>query len=108
MAVGIGQLDRRITISSYTAAKDEYGQDVKTFSTLISCWAKVAVMGGSEGQQDQQELSIRNVEFIVRYYSSINESCRITYDSKVYDIVNISEIGRRNYLKIMATLRTNQ
>ena len=108
MAVGIGQLDRRIEISNYTTNKNSFGEDVKTFSTLITCWAKVEPQYGTEGNEQQKELARKTVKFTVRYYSSINESCKIVYNSQTYDITAIDPEthGRSNYMVITANTRT--
>lgn len=108
MAVGIGQLDERVDIYTYTTSPNGYGEAVRTYTSLISCWAKVTVESGSESRQAEQELATRNVKFIVRYYPGINEKCRVTYDSENYDITNVTPIGRNNYLQLTATLKTNQ
>lgn len=108
MAVGIGNLDRRIAIQNYTVTKDGYGADIKTYAALITCWAKVRVDSGAEGIQAEQEIQTRTVTFTVRYYSAITEDSRIVYDGKNYDIISLAEVGRRNYLDITAKLRSVQ
>ena len=46
-----GQLDRRITIQTFSEATDAFGQEVKTFSTLGSVWANVKERVGREGEE---------------------------------------------------------
>ena len=36
-----GQLDRRITIQTFSETTDTFGQEVKSFSTLAQVWANV-------------------------------------------------------------------
>jgi head-tail adaptor len=36
-----GQLDRRITIQSFTESTDDFGEVILSFTTLANVWAKV-------------------------------------------------------------------
>lgn len=105
MAVGIGSMDRRITLKGYTSAADAYGQMVKTWATGSVVWAAVEVVSGTEGQDNQAELSRRRLKFTIRYKSGVDETYRIVYEGNDYDIISVAEIGRRRYMEIIATVR---
>lgn len=97
-----GQLDRRITIQTFSEATDAFGQEVKTFSTLGSVWANVKERVGREGEEGDMIAATKKVEFIIRYRSDVNEEMRISYNSKTYKIQAIQAAdARKAYLKLV-------
>ena len=106
--MAIGQMDRRVVLKTYTESRDAYGQPIKTWSTLATVWAKVMTDSGGEGQDNKQEIARSRVLITIRYRSDIDEMTKVTYDSQDYDIINIKEIGRREYQELTTTLRDNQ
>lgn len=97
-----GQLDRRITIQSFTTTTDAFGEVVKSFTTLANVWAKVHEKSGKEGEDGQQIVASRVVEFYIRYRSDINEQMRIQYNNETYKIEAIlSADARKAFQKIV-------
>jgi|TARA_R100000084_G_scaffold107957_1_gene69358 SPP1 family predicted phage head-tail adaptor len=105
----IGELDRRITIQSYSASQDAYGEAIKTWSNLISLWANVNFKGGSTKDIAERVTATSKVIFTIRNYGStvdtINESMRVKYKdrgvAKHYYINVINEIdGRDGFLEL--------
>lgn len=100
-----GQLDRRITIQSFTTTTDDFGEVVKSFTTLANVWAKVeekSGVSGKEGEEGNQIVATKRVEFFIRYRSDINEQMRIIYNNETYEIEAIlSADSRRAFQKIV-------
>jgi len=97
-----GQLDRRITIQTFSETMDNFGQEVKTFSTLDSVWANVVEKVGRESEEGEMIAATKKVEFIIRYRSDVNEEMRISYNSNTYKIQAIqSADARKAFLKIV-------
>lgn len=90
-----GELDRRITIQSYTTTTDAFGQKTKSFGTLANVWAKVVEKVGDEGENGDMISATKRVDFFIRYRSDINEQMRITYNSKTYKIHAIQSADAR-------------
>lgn len=90
-----GQLDRRITIQSFSTTTDAFGQKTKSFGTLASVWAKVVEKVGDEGENGDMISATKRVDFFIRYRSDINEQMRITYNSKTYKIHAIQSADAR-------------
>lgn len=97
-----GKFDRLITIEQRSASKNASGEDDYTWSTYASVWASKRDKSGTEYWESDQENAEVITEFIIRYNSGVKAEMRISYDSKVYDIVEILEIGRTEGMKIMA------
>ena len=97
-----GQLDRRITIQNFSETTDNFGQEVKSFSTLASVWANVVEKVGSEGEDGEMIAATKKVEFVIRYRTDVNEEMRISYNSNTYKIQAIqSADARKAFLKIV-------
>jgi SPP1 family predicted phage head-tail adaptor len=90
-----GQLDRRITIQSFSTTTDAFGQKIKSFGTLANVWAKVVEKVGDEGENGDMISATKRVDFFIRYRSDINEQMRITYNSKTYKIHAIQSADAR-------------
>ena len=97
-----GQLDRRITIQTFSETTDNFGQEVKSFSTLDSVWANVVERVGREGEDGEMIAATKKVEFIIRYRTDVDEEMRIIYNSNTYKIQAIqSADARKAFLKIV-------
>ena len=98
-----GQLDRRITIQSYTTTTDDFGEVVKSFTTLAEVWAKVEEKRGNEGEDGNQLVATKRVEFLIRYRSDINEQMRIQYNNETYKIEAILNADSRKAFQKIVT-----
>ena len=97
-----GQLDRRITIQTFSETTDNFGQEVKSFSTLASVWANVVERVGREGEDGEMIAATKKVEFIIRYRTDVDEEMRISYNNNTYKIQAIqSADARKAFLKIV-------
>lgn len=104
----IGEMDRRIQLGSYTTAKNLSGEDVKTWTWGSAIWAKVKTDGGNETTQANQNVGELVATFIIRYRTGYEQSKRLKYNSKEYDIISIDEIERKKYLVIKAKKKDNE
>ena len=101
MITDAGQLDRRITLQTYTTSTDAFGQVVKTFSTLATVWAKVEEKSGKEGEEGDQVIASKKVNFLIRHRSDLNEQMRVVYDNNTYKIeAIINDDARRAFMRI--------
>ena len=97
-----GQLDRRITIQTFSETTDTFGQEVKSFSTLAQVWANVVEKVGREGEDGEMIAATKKVEFIIRYRTDVDEEMRIVYNNNTYKIQAIqSADARKAFLKIV-------
>lgn len=97
-----GQLDRRITLQTFSETTDAFGQELKSYSTLATVWAKVVERIGKESEEGDMIAATKKVEFMIRYRSDVNEEMRISYNSNIYKIKAIqSADARKAFLKIV-------
>lgn len=102
-----GQLDRRITIQTFTSSTDAFGQRNKSFSTLASVWAKVVEKSGSESEESNQIVAVKKVHFFIRHRSDLNEQMRIVYNNKTYKIESIINDESRDSFQRIETRLTD-
>jgi head-tail adaptor len=104
-----GIRDRAITLRKKTLTQDDYGQPTTDTVTDTSMWAQVIYAGSaSESVKAYQVFPQRDVTFIVRHPNptddagglSINQTDRIFFESRYYEILGFEEIGRRDGLRI--------
>ena len=103
----IGELDRRIVIEEPTVTQNTYGEQISSWSTYRTVWAKMEWKGGSEKEETERMTATSKVCFFIRNLDiSITEQNRILYDSKYYVINVINEIeGREAFLELETTIR---
>lgn len=99
-----GRRDRYITFQRKTEAKDEIGHPVPIWASLRNEFAEVVPVRGGEALQFEREVTGRMSKFVVPWFSGLTAEDRIVYDGANWDIVFISEIGRREGLEIHAEL----
>ncbi len=94
----IGEMDRRIVIQEETATRGSSGQEILSWATLYTCWAKLAFPSTGSGEQvsNDQVIVTTRADFIIRKRDGIDEKVRIVYGGSNYSIVNINEHGGRN------------
>jgi len=105
----IGGQDRKIAIQFRTVTQDAYGQGIDSFNTQFQAWARIdtRATGASEDIEDGIEKAVQRVVFLIRYstdVASITSGDRVVYNSKVYDIENVVELGRNTSLRLVCKL----
>ena len=100
-----GELDRSIVIETPTEAQDDYGGRTPTWATFATVWAKVMPARGRESVAADQVVALADTVFRIYWLSGLTTKMRVSYDGQLYDIAHLAEIGRREGLDLMATLR---
>ena len=105
-----GPLDRRITIERWGAKTNEFGEDVPEWLHVATVWASAEDIRDSERNRAQQVGSDVTTRFRVRWRYSIeqlNPKDRLHYGGRVFNIVAIKSVGRREGLEITAAARSD-
>lgn len=97
-----GELDRRITIQTASATGvDALGESTSGWSTYSQPWAKIEWESGSEGEDASQIANREIVSFLIRYDANITPMMRISYDSDLFDIESITQVGGRKRFQLL-------
>lgn len=104
-----GNLDRKVIIQQETRTQNaDTGELVRSYSTLATTFASVAplrmreVIINNETDKSNRTLAIERYYFTVRYFSGLNEKCRISLDGRIFNIKGYQEVGRKHWWKIDA------
>lgn len=108
-----GELDRTIVIQAKTSTPDSYGQPIETWAKIhptdsISAGVTPAnglSYGNSENFNFDQRVGYMTNVFRIRYLEGVTDLNRILYNSRVFDIIQVNEVGRREGLLITASAR---
>lgn len=104
-----GPRDRRILIERRTYTLDSFGGEVVTWVSLGTRWASSLPVKDGERFGNQEAIATITHRFQILWESAIwaqiDPRCRITFDGRLYDIVAVKEIGRRDGIEISATAR---
>lgn len=103
-----GERDRRIVIQRATTSTNAFGEEIPTWATLATVWAKrTPVMDGERWRAGEVAATITE-RFLINWSStvaSVSAKDRISYNSRIYDIAGVKEIGRRESIEITAAAR---
>lgn len=109
----IGRLDRRITLIQPIITTGDSNEDKVTgwevLDSTPDVWAeKIENSGRTLIESDRITFS-QITSWVIRYRSDLNIRMRVVFDTKVYEIFNISEVpnDRNRYLKIETNLLDN-
>lgn len=105
--VNIGRLDRRITFQQRVVASNVSNEDEEAgWTDVVTVWAKRDEPGrqktGDEEFRADKLTDYLNQVYSIRYRTDITPKLRIMDSGVRYDILSISEVGRKGYLKIEA------
>jgi len=108
-----GKMNTRIIIEEEATTRNEFGEEVKTWSIVTEVFAKQRQLTGSERFTELQDLSMSRTEFYIRYIPALSIKNRvvviekykgITFDPTIYKIESIANIDGRNVeLKLLCS-----
>lgn len=83
----IGALRQRVTHRKFTAAQDSYGEEIETWATNATVWARVEPLNSRDFYAEQQLNSEVTGKIYLRYRTDVTEKDRFVFDSETYEIV---------------------
>ena len=92
-----GRLDRQITIQAKTVVRGTGGSFSQSWTDEAVTWATKIDQGGREFRAAGTVLSETTTIWTIRYRADLTTFKRIKYGSLVYQILAVSEIGRRTW-----------
>jgi SPP1 family predicted phage head-tail adaptor len=101
MPLNTGRMDRLITVLAHTVARNAFGEPISTWSELDDVWARWEQTGGRELIASMARFAGVDARVTIRFRSDVTVANRIVYDSTVWEIVNRTEIGRREGLELI-------
>ena len=109
--MNIGALDRRVTLQEPESTVNDYGERTVIWKTYATVWAAIERKpSASQRNIGEQLVSFQSVTFMIRNSSQVallSPSYRISYDSKIYEILGVQELGRNEQLRVITELLVN-
>ena len=101
--VEIGELKHRITFQKFSSTFSENGFELQAWENYITVWAAVSNLHGKEYFAAAAVQAEKTVKFTIRHTSEINETMRILFNEKSYNITSIDNIKYQNrFIEIKA------
>ena len=91
-----GRLNKKITIQKTTQAQSSIGEATDTWLTYAVRWASIEPLLGREYFESQQVNAEETIRFRIRYLSGVTPKMRISWDSRLFDIRSVVNVGERN------------
>jgi SPP1 family predicted phage head-tail adaptor len=101
-----GLFRHRITLLKMVVTEDEIGQQIEEWQPIRTCWAAIKTVSGREYFTAASVQAERTYRFIIRYTPGINETMKIDYQGRLFDIQSVlnDDEGKKT-LTIIATER---
>ena len=97
-----GALRHKITIQQPAEAQDASGSVESSWIPFATVSAAYEPQSGKESFTEDQEQATSSIRFRVRYLSGVTPKMRISFDSRLFDILFVKDVGgRRKQLHIM-------
>ena len=99
MALRSGPLREKVIVQVTTPSQDSYGEPIDSWGTYVTRWAEVTPINGTEKWAGNENLAQVTHRFRIRYDSStksITPKHRISYDSRIFDILSATNTGTRD------------
>jgi SPP1 family predicted phage head-tail adaptor len=111
MGFSAGKFDRRIRLERYGVTYDEWNQPVEGWSEIETVWATWRRATANErlasGQVGAQVTDIFEVRWETTL-ADLNPKDRLVFKDAVYDIAEVTEIGRQDGLLIRGSAKADK
>lgn len=101
--MGIGKMRHRITFLRVTPAINENGFESELPQEYKTVWAEVSNLYGKEYFEAKAVQAENTVKFTIRFLEGLDQTMRILFQDKAYNITAIDNIKYKNrYIEIQA------
>ena len=97
-------LNRIVTLQRKVVTRDTtYGSEIVSWADIDTVWAHVRQTGASKNFENDanRNIALRNSTIRIQWRNDVRETSRVVYDSLLWDIKGIAEIGRLHYLDLI-------
>ena len=91
-----GRLRHRLILQSKAETRDSYGATLITWDTEATVWGAIEPLSGKEYFSQQSVQAEAQVRIVIRYYSGVLPSWRVSNGGLYYDIVDVLNHDMRN------------
>ena len=99
----IGQMNRKVSIVKFVTTRNSTNEKEVTREVIAEPWAAMVDVSGNEDIEGKVRYLV-NKKFTIRYNQTVNDlknQLGLIYEGKLYDVVNVVEIGRKSHLQLI-------
>lgn len=100
-----GKLDRRVDLLAPSPVRDASGSVADEWRTAATVWAEKVEQGGREFRAAGALNAETTALFTLRWRADVNPGWRVSMDGREWEILAVSEIGRREFMRVQARAR---
>ena len=97
-----GALDRRLTIQRAITTPNAFNEPVASWADVATVWARQQPNRGAERFAAQQIVGQGTMTFQIRYRTDVRVTDRILYQGRIWNVLDVREVGRRVITEIDA------
>ena len=90
-----GRLRHSVVIQQNTPTRNGKGEEIENWSTFATRSAAVVPLTGREMFNAQQRHAEAELRIELRYLAAITTKMRVSYDSRLFDILHVADIEER-------------
>lgn len=103
-----GELRHRITVEQKSVTRNDYGEEIASWSEFATRWADAAALDGTESFSRDQKFAEATHRFRLRYLDGVDAEMRVSWRGRTFDIVSaLDPDGMKRETVIVATERTD-
>ena len=87
--ISAGQLNQRIKFQQKSIVKNSIGEEIATWSDVVTVWAKVMPLRGNAFYAANQQQHVIDARFLIRARTGLKTDMRLVWGAENYDITNI-------------------
>jgi SPP1 family predicted phage head-tail adaptor len=96
-----GELRQRIAIQQNTPTRDSTNAEMAHWSTIVTLWARIDTLTGTEEILQQQAAAVRTHKLTIRRYASLTTVMRVVWKNSVFDILTIIDDNTNRQMTLM-------
>jgi len=99
-----GALRHRVTFQEKSVTRNDFNEEVVTWSEVATVWGSVEDLAGREFLEARRAGAQVTTRIRIRYRSDLAPEMRATWDGHTYDIEAVMEsTGRKRELEVLVT-----
>lgn len=84
-----GEMNQRITIQQKQVARNGIGEEIVTWSDVVSLWSKVMPLRGNQYFSANQQQHTIDARFLIRHRAGLTTDMRLIWNGQPYDITGL-------------------
>jgi SPP1 family predicted phage head-tail adaptor len=98
-----GELRQRIKLESKTVTRNAFGEEVATWATLATVWAKIETVNGVETIAQQQAAALLTHKITIRVYAALQPVMRVNWNSRLFDVQAVLDDNLHRQMQLLCS-----